>query len=286
MSALALLGVAPHDPDDASVHYLFDAFVAATTARPGRLRFASRRYWIGRRARTDLLALFARRRHAPNGGVLPALVGVFDGAGHSAGEVGDHLLALMIAARETTASLITWLLIELASDGTLAERCRSEVRNARSDPGLLARRGGAPTLGAVLAETERLHSPNIISVRRARRDVHLDGFALRAGCRVAYSPAANHLDPVAYPDPYAFRPDRFADGGRARAASLLTFGGGVHACLGRPLAELMTLTAAAAVLRRGRPFLPAGLPGPVRYLPAKAPARPLPFRLDPIGAAR
>jgi cytochrome P450 len=286
MSASALLGIGPHDADAVELRRLFDVFVAATAAPSGRLRYGSASYWAGRRAKRGLLALFSRRAAAPRpdgcaAGVLPALAAAFTRADPAVGSVGEHLLALLIAARETTASLITWTLIELAGHPETADRCRPEAALAGGDPALLARRGGSPRLRAVLAEVERLHSPNIVSVRRTLRPVRLGEFIVPAGRRVAYSPAANHFDPETYPDPNTFRPERFA-GREQRAAGLLTFGGGIHACLGRPLAELMTLTAVAAALRRGRPRLPAGAPERIRYLPSKAPAHALPFLLEPI----
>lgn len=148
-----------------------------------------------------------------------------------------------------------------------------------AEPELLVRRGALPVLKSVLAETQRLHSPNLLSMRETVCPVTLGGHRIEAGTRVAYSPSAGHFDPKVFPQPHAFRPGRFL-AGQAHRSRLWAFGGGAHACLGRPLAELMALTVMTSVLNRGLPQLPDGPPTRIRHRPAKAPIDPLSFALD------
>ncbi|WP_435057769.1 cytochrome P450 [Streptomyces sp. bgisy060] len=283
MSARVLLGIAPAEAEAVRFAADFEAFVEATGAPPGRARFTSARYWAGRGARRRLHALFARRaaavRREPDGSALAVLVAAFTGAPAAVGPLEDHLLALLIAARETTASLVTWCLVELAGHDEHARAAAAEARTVAAEPQSVVRRDALPVLRAVLAETQRLHSPNVLSVRQAVCPVTLGGHLVPAGTRVAYSPSAGHFDPAVFPRPRDFRPDRFL-AGQANASRLWAFGGGAHACLGRPLAELMTLTALACALRQGLPRLPAGPPSRIRYRPAKAPIDPLPFTLE------
>lgn len=284
LSARVLLGIAPRETDAAGFASAFERFVAASGAPPGRGRFISGRYWAGRAARRRLHALFARRAaaavagHGPDS-ALAGLVAAFEEAPQAVGPLPDHLLALLIAARETTASLITWCLVELAGTRENAVLARAEARAAVAAPELLAQRDAVPFLRAVLAESQRLHSPNLLSMREAVCPVDLGGYRIPAGTRVAYSPSAGHFDPEVFPQPHTFRPGRFLDGG-ARGARLWAFGGGAHACLGRPLAELMALTVMASVLHRGVPRLPGGPPSRIRYRPAKAPLTAVPLVLD------
>ncbi|GIH69891.1 cytochrome P450 [Sphaerimonospora thailandensis] len=284
MSARVLLGIHPADTDTGPFAADFGRFITATGAPPGERRFSDARYWAGRGARRRLHTLFTRRAVAARlgtdpGSALPGLVAAFEDAPKGVGPLADHLLALLIAARETTASLITWCLIELARHREYAGLAAAEAHGALADPRLLVRRDALPILRAVLAETQRLHSPNLLSVRETVCPVSLGGYRVPAGMRVAYSPSAGHLDPRVFPQPHAFRPGRFlvrqSPGARLRA-----FGGGAHACLGRPLAELMTLTALSCALHQGLPRLPSGPPDHIRYRPAKAPAAPVPFALD------
>ncbi|MFE2639437.1 cytochrome P450 [Streptomyces scopuliridis] len=284
MSARVLLGIAPGEADAADFAAAFEKFVSATGAPPGPARFTDRRYWAGRSARQDLHTVFARRAaqaagDAPGGSALPGLVAAFADAPAEAGPLEDHLLALLIAARETTASLLTWCLVELAGNGEHARLAAAEARAVSADPALLVGRGALPVLRSVLAESLRLHSPNLLSMREAVCPLTLGGHRIEAGTRVAYSPSAGHFDPATFPRPYSFRPGRFL-AGQASASRLWAFGGGAHACLGRPLAELMALAVMACVLQRGLPRLPDGPPSRISFRPAKAPIDPLPFALD------
>jgi cytochrome P450 len=284
MSARVLLGIGPGVADAAEFAAEFGRFVAATDVQSGRRRFASARYWTGRRARRRLHALFARRAATAAAGVdlgsaLPGLAAAFENTSGDVGPLADHLLALLIAARETTASLVTWCLIELACHREHAELAAREAHAAMAEPGLLVRRDALPVLRAVLAETQRMHSPNLLSLREAVCPVELGGYRIPPGMRVAYSASAGHFDPEVFPQPHAFRPGRFL-AGTTPGARLWAFGGGAHACLGRPLAELMTVTVLACALHQGLPRLPAGPPSRLRYRPAKAPLVAVPFVLD------
>lgn len=284
MGARILLGIRPGEADAAEFAEQFERFVGATDVAPGRRRYAQARYWAGLRARRRLHELFNRRAAAGGAGsALPGLVAAFADAPVASGPLADHLLALLVAAQETTASLVTWALIELAAHREHAELAAAEARAAVAEPDLIVRSAALPVVRAVLAETQRRHSPNLLSLRTAVGPVELGGFRVPAGTRLAYCPSAGHFDPADFPQPHTFRPDRFLvqPGGAAR---LVAFGRGVHACLGRPVAELMAVTAVVAALHHGLPRLPAGPPGRVRYRPAKAPRDPLALVLDHGGA--
>jgi cytochrome P450 len=283
MSSQVLLGIGPDEPDTQLLARAFGNFVAATGVSPGGRRYLARRYWVGMLARRRLGLLFRRRAESAHGRdsscALKALVGGFTGASTSAGPLTDHLLALLIAARETTASLITWCLIELAGDPHHARLAAAEARAALAQPYLLVQPDALPMLRAVIAEVQRLHSPNLLSIRRAIVPLSLCGYDIPAGVRVAYCTSAGHFDEADFPNPNVFQPDRFLSG-QASSARLWAFGGGAHACLGRPLAELMTISALTSVLNRGLPRLLDAAPVGVRYRPAKAPLVPVPFALD------
>lgn len=283
MSAQLLLGIGTDEMDAYGLRSDFEGFVAATAAPAGPRRYLTARYWAGLRARRRLRVLFDRQARTASErgceGALPGLAEAFAAAPTPLGPLADHLLALLIAARETTASLITWSLIELAGNPRHARLAAVEARAAVALPGLLVEADALSVLRAVIAETQRLHSPNLLSMRRAIAPLTLCGLEIPAGTRVAYSTSAGHLDADAFPQPDAFRPDRFLSGS-ARSASLWAFGGGTHACLGRPLAELMTMSTLVSVLARGLPKLLDGPPTRIRYRPAKAPIGQVPFAVD------
>lgn len=267
---------------DAAAAALLDSFALGTVIAPTG-RHLRPGYWRGFQARTRLREVIRRTADARAGAPPSVLRLLAVSAGQRGGDLSalpDHMLAILIAARETTASLITWMLVELAAPHT-ADGLASEAEAAEADPGALLDREGTPELRAMLLETERLHSPNPLSRRTVTSAFDAGGYHVPAGWRAAYSPAASHLMPDLYPDPLDFRPGRFRDGHGRTSNSLLTFGAGLHACPGKPFAEMLALSVAAAILRRHRVTLPAGAPARVRFWPVKVPAGPIPVSLRP-----
>lgn len=282
--ARIVLGLRPGHADYRALPALFDAFVRGTDV-PSQRRHVAFAYWRARRAATELRALIDRRtaaaRRKPGVDVASHLMTNADQLGLDTASLSDHLLAVLMATRETTASLITWLLVELAREPTGADSLQHEARTLVADPSLLTDHKAVPHLRARLLEAERLHSPNAISVRAAVSGCRLGDHVIPPGWRVAYSPAANHLLPQLYDDPLRFRPQRFSGRRHGQATRLLTFGQGLHACPGKQLAELLVLAAAAAVFAGHTLALPEGVPTALRYLPVKAPIVPIAATLYP-----
>ena len=107
-------------------------------------------------------------------------------------------------------------------------------------------------------------------------DVELAGVRIPAGTLVIANTAAANRDPAVYPDP-----DRF-DITREDAPAMLTFGGGVHYCLGADLARIELVEALTTMARRMPnirattpvPWKPmTGISGPVS-LPVEFTTRP------------
>ena len=81
-------------------------------------------------------------------------------------------------------------------------------------------------------ECMRCAAPLHVFQRYALTDVELeDGIVLKKGDMIGLLLAAANIDPKKFPDPLAFRPDR-NDGAH------LSFGAGLHFCIGAPLARL------------------------------------------------
>jgi cytochrome P450 len=275
-----LLGLPVGGPEHSGLPATFDVFVRAGDVAPGR-RHVTTAYWRGRQAATDLRRTITARMSAAAAGPGPDVLSrlVTDGSADrlEPARVPDHLLALMIATRETTASLLTSMLLELAVRTDLTAAISEEHAAGRSANGP----AGAALRGALL-ETERLHSPNMLSRRIVVTALPVADRVVPPGWHAAYSPAANHLLPDLFDAPARFYPDRF-DGkhGRGRAAGLLTFGQGLHACPGKQLAEQLVTAVVGAVAVAYRLELLHGAPERYRYLPVKAPLTAVPVVLHP-----
>jgi cytochrome P450 len=152
-------------------------------------------------------------------------------------------------------------------------------------------RGRAPTaadlpaldnLSRTLQETLRLYpaAPALIS-RRALRPITLGGWTLPARTIFAVPLQLMHHDPRWFPEPLAFRPERFAEGAPAiTRGAFMPFGTGPRVCLGQHLALAEMTVIAAMFLQRYEVGAPAGMapPRPVFNITLR-PERPLTLRL-------
>ena len=84
---------------------------------------------------------------------------------------------------------------------------------------------------ATVEELLRLDAPLHLFTRYALEDVELAGVRLRKGEKIGLLLGAANRDPERFPDPDAFDPGRDPN-------SHVTFGAGIHFCVGAPLARL------------------------------------------------
>lgn len=188
-----------------------------------------------------------------------------------AAEVEDNCLALFLAGYDTSATALTWWMGFMAEHPEAAERARDEVRAAWGLQGLpvapapehLSR---MPWLEATLKETLRLRPPIPAPfMRQVRRDVNLLGYRVPAGDCISLPVWEVQRDARWFPDPLAFRPERFMPGApEIPRGAWLPFGSGPHVCLGQHFAMVEMQLIAAALLAGYRWRLPEGrtLPAP------------------------
>jgi cytochrome P450 len=211
------------------------------------------------RAADDLIhrQIARRRAEAAGGGdARPDILGMLLEARDEQGrpmsdvELRDELMTLLVAGHETTATMLCWALELILGDARVHDRVRVELENtgdsARSE-----------YLDATLKEVLRLR-PVIPAVGRVlKEDMEIAGMKLPAGVLVVPSTWLTHRLPAYYPEPEAFRPERFL-GKKPDPYAWLPFGGGVRRCLGMAFAlfelELVLTTILSRVrLRKARP---------------------------------
>lgn len=96
----------------------------------------------------------------------------------------------------------------------------------------------------VTEETLRLQAPAAFTSRIARTHTNVADITVAANTAVTMFLAAANRDPAKFADPQRFSPDRYADG--TQSTPPLSFGSGIHHCIG----SLLARTEAIAVLRR------------------------------------
>ena len=195
----------------------------------------------------------------------------------------DNAVSLLVESREDPGLLLTWALYLLARHPEVAGRVAAEVDAVLGDREPVA--ADLPRLvliGDVLRETLRLYPPVYSTGRQAVRDCTVAGIAVPRGTVVLLSPAVLHRDAARFPDPDAFRPDRWRATPSASLPSgaYAPFGIGPRRCLGEHLAWMIGVVGLALLLRDRR-FLPAD-PAPVepRILLSLRPSREVMLRVE------
>lgn len=126
-----------------------------------------------------------------------------------------------------TATALTWTILLLAQHGDIQAAVHAELDQAESnDPGALN------NLRMVVMESLRLYPPAWILARVARCAERLGDTAIAAGDLVSISPYTMHRLARVWPEPSAFRPERFtAAATRERPTyAYFPFGGGTRRC--------------------------------------------------------
>ena len=176
-----------------------------------------------RARREDILALLVDARYD-------------DGRPLDDDELRDQLMILLIGGHETSATSLSWALAcALQHPGTL-ERMREEVDRVFAGGFDAAKVKQLHYVGAVASESMRLYPIATAVTRITKRDMVLAGRAIPAGTRVAPCIYLTQRDARIWPEPNAFRPERFLDG-KASVYEFFPFGAGVWRCLGAQFAE-------------------------------------------------
>jgi len=220
----------------------FRVLLARRAHRPGPLAQLGE---LTREIDATLLAEIAERRADPalsdRQDILSMLVlaRFEDGGGMDDRELRDQLITLLLAGHETTATALAWTIDLLLHAPAMLERLTTEVDAGREDS----------YLRAVIQESLRLRPVVPMAGRRLGSELRVDGLTLPPGTDVTPAIWLTHTRPDLYPEPYAFRPERFLE--RAPTTyGWIPFGGGVRRCLGAAFAELEMRVVLSAILRR------------------------------------
>jgi cytochrome P450 len=187
------------------------------------------------------LELIDRRRRSPALDIVSSLINVHDAepARLSHDELIGNMMLLLTAGFETTAFAI-------GGGALLALTEPDYARRLRTDPLFAA---------GYVEEILRFEPPVHVTSRWATEDFRLLGHNIAAGNRVVLVLAAGNRDPRRYPDPNRFDPTR-------PNSQPLSFGAGIHFCLGAALARLEASIALPMLVQR---FPALALSAPATY---------------------
>ncbi|MEV6560781.1 cytochrome P450 [Nocardia sp. NPDC051756] len=177
--------------------------------------------------------LVEQRRKSPREDLITALVQADDaGARLTSNELLGTLLILVVAGHETTVNLI--------GNGVLALlRNPDEFERLRAYPELCE-----PAVDEVL----RYDAPVHLTTRTAHDEITISGHTFAPGDAVIVLFGSANRDPLAFPDADRFDLARYARGRKSERH--LSFGLGLHYCLGAPLARLEMQVVLRAITER------------------------------------
>ena len=198
---------------------------------PSVRRFAE----LGERADRLIFELVEERRAAAESNahgddVLAMLLGARheDESAMSDQEIRDELMTSLVAGHETTASQLAWAFEQLAREPRVTARLAEELDAGQGDEYLTATIHEIMRLRPVLPNAE----PRLV-----KEPIEIGGVRYPAGVALLACAFLVHRDPDIYPEPHAFRPERFVGEGNAPGTyTWIPFGGGRRRCIGASFA--------------------------------------------------
>ena len=139
-------------------------------------------------------------------------------------------LAFLTGGQETTISLLTNLLWRLLENPVLWAQ-------VKADPSLIE---------AAVEESLRFDPPVLAHFRTSLCPVEMHGEPLPERAKLMFSIVGANRDPEMFPEPDTFRLDRPV----SQVRKHLSFGSGVHSCIGAPVARMEAQIALARLIER------------------------------------
>jgi cytochrome P450 family 135 len=161
-----------------------------------------------------------------------------DGSRMEDQELRDQLMTLLLAGHETTATALAWTFDLLLRHPAVLGRLRDSLAAGEED-----------YLRATITESLRLRPVIPLAGRRLAKELTADGLTLPAGTDVTPAIWLTHTRPDLYPEPFAFKPERFLEDGPDTYA-WIPFGGSVRRCIGATFAEFEMRVVLREVLTR------------------------------------
>lgn len=178
-----------------------------------------------------------RRQSGENEHLLDAVKSAIDSGAFSLDQAMTTMMTLLSAGGESTSSLLG-----------------NAVRILAENPEIVARLKADPLqVPAFIEEALRIESPFRSHLRSVPRDTELGGVTLPAGSTLLMMWGAANRDPAKFENPAAIN--------YGRKLQHVTFGRGIHLCVGAALARMEARIVLSALLaRESFPVLDAGSP--------------------------
>ncbi|KAI3453911.1 hypothetical protein Pfo_010574 [Paulownia fortunei] len=215
------------------------------------------------------------------------LLGSFmgDAEGLTDEQIADNIIGVIFAARDTTASVLTWILKYLAENPSVLQAVTEEqeaLMMSKEDSGEEKALNWAdtkkmPITTRVIQETLRVASILSFTFREAVEDVEFNGYLIPKGWKVLPLFRNIHHSPDNFPEPDKFDPSRFEVAPKPN--TFMPFGNGTHSCPGNELAKLEILVLVHHLTTKYR-WSMMGPQNGIQYGPFALPQNGLPIKLS------
>ena len=176
-----------------------------------------------------------------------------DGTRMTDSQLRDECMTLFLAGHETTALNLTYAFHLLGHHPDARDRLEQELADVLGgrEPEM-ADLPRLPFTRAVVNEALRLYPPAWSIGREPTEDVTLGDYPIAAGTQIWIAPWVTHREPEHFPEPEAFRPERWLDGLDKRLPRyvFMPFGGGPRICIGNAFAMTEAVLALATIAQR------------------------------------
>ncbi|KNA20889.1 hypothetical protein SOVF_048330 [Spinacia oleracea] len=200
-------------------------------------------------------------------------------------QITDNVIGVIFAARDTTASVLTWILKYLAENPSVLQAVTEEQEAIIKDKKQSGEENvicwedtkKMPLTTRVIQETLRVASILSFTFREAVEDVEYEGYLIPKGWKVLPLFRNIHHNPVNFPEPEKFDPSRFEVAPKPN--TFLPFGSGIHSCPGNELAKLEILVMLHHITTKYRWSI-IGPQNEIQYAPFALPQNGLPIKLS------
>lgn len=264
--------------------------VKAATTLPINLPFTP--YGKGIKGRKRLEAYFREmisiKRHSEDKDLFSQLFRVTNEEGDQLTDqqIIDHLIFILMAAHDTTASTLSSLCYLLAKHTEWQDKLREECSQMDlRRPFDMRDLRTYPLMGLAIKETLRLYPPLILIPRKAAKTIEFEGYTIPKDSYINLLIQHHHRKSDVWEQPEAFDPDRFSKPRKEDAKCphmYAPFGAGAHHCLGFSFAELQIRMIMTEMLQRFRWSVPDSYVAPYQAIPLQEPKDGLPIRIQSI----
>nr|KYP36156.1 Abscisic acid 8'-hydroxylase 1 [Cajanus cajan] len=199
-------------------------------------------------------------------------------------QIADNIIGIIFAARDTTATVLTWIVKYLGENPSVLEAVTEEQesilrgkKESGEEMGLnWSDTKNMPVTSRVIQETLRIASILSFTFREAVEDVEFQGYLIPKGWKVLPLFRNIHHSPDNFKEPEKFDPSRFEVAPKPN--TFMPFGNGTHACPGNELAKLEILVLLHHLTTKYR-WSAIGAKNGIQYGPFALPQNGLPITL-------